>query len=237
MTTQENRGRSAQLAGVFGAAFVTACCLGLPAVISVATALGAGFLLHDEVLFPLFVVFIVPALWGLRISTRHHGYAPPFWLGLVGAAVAAGGFWLLVSGWWPRSIVLYIGLAGLVGGSVWDLVRSRMVPSCAPEPGATAFENGRPNLKRGAAIATAVGLTFIAGYEAVKWASPGAQGADVRCFGINSCKGTTACSTRWNACNGQNDCKGKGWLSVQSEPECTAKGGTPLEKSPASITG
>jgi hypothetical protein len=200
-------------------------------VISVATALGAGFLLHDEVLFPLFLVFIVPALWGLRISTRHHGYTPPLWLGIGGAAVAAGGFWLLVSGWWPHSTVLYAGLAGLVGGSVWDLVRSRMAPSCGPERIAIAPDSSPPNFKRGAAIATAVGLTFIAGYEAVKAVSPGAQEAGVRCFGINSCKGTTACSTKSNACNGQNDCKGKGWLSVQSEPECTAKGGAPLSKS------
>lgn len=237
MTSREDRGRLAQLGGVFGAAFVTACCLGLPAVISVATALGAGFLLHDEILFPLFVLFIVPALWGLRISTRHHGYAPPFWLGVSGAGVAAAGFWLLVSGWWPHSVALYAGLAGFVGGSVWDFVRPRMAPSCAPEAGAAAYGDGRSTLKKGAAIATVVGLTFIAGREAVKWANPGAQEAGIRCFGINSCKGTTACSTRWNSCNAQNDCKGKGWLSVRSERECTAKGGVPLEKSPASIPG
>jgi mercuric ion transport protein len=231
MTQEGSKGRVGQLAGVLGAAFVAACCLGLPAVISVATTLGAGFLFHDEILFPLFLLFIAPALWGLRISTRHHRYAPPFWLGVGGAAVAAAGFWLLVTGWWPHSAVLYVGLGALTAGSVLDLVRSRMVPSCAAETTAVAPQNNGVNFKKGAAIATAVGLTFIAGYEGVKQVSPGAQEAGVRCLGINSCKGTTACSTKSNACNGQNDCKGKGWLSVESETECTAKGGTPISKS------
>jgi mercuric ion transport protein len=231
MTRETSEGRVGQVAGVLGAAFIAACCLGLPAVMSVATALGAGFLLHDEILFPLFILFIAPALWGLRISTRHHEYAPPFWVAAGGGMMAAVGFWLLVAGWWPHSVVLYLGLGGLTAGSIWDLVRSRIVPSCAVQTTAAAPRNSGVNLKKGAAIATAVGITFIAGYEAVKWVSPGAQEAGVRCLGINSCKGTSACSTKSNACNGQNDCKGKGWLFVQSEPECTAKGGTPLSKS------
>ena len=62
-----------------------------------------------------YLVFIAPALWGLRISTKHHKYNPPFSLAIAGAAVAAGGFWLLVTGWWPHPAVLYVGLAGLVG--------------------------------------------------------------------------------------------------------------------------
>ena len=48
----------------------------------------------------------------------------------------------------------------------------------------------------------------------------------VRCMGINSCKGTGACSTAANGCHGANSCKGKGVTMVATEKECTDKKGT-----------
>ncbi len=45
-----------------------------------------------------------------------------------------------------------------------------------------------------------------------------------KCFGINSCKGQTACATATNACAGQNACKGQGWLKA-TKAECDEKGG------------
>jgi hypothetical protein len=48
----------------------------------------------------------------------------------------------------------------------------------------------------------------------------------VRCMGINSCKGTGACSTATNSCHGANSCKGKGVTMVATEKECTDKKGT-----------
>ncbi len=198
---------------------------------SVATAFGAGFLLKDELLFPLFAVFGLLSLWGLRVSTRHHGYEPPFWFGIVGAAQAVAALWLLVSGWWPKTWLLYLGLTALVGGSVWDLARSWVAPAC-PKPSTAAGETERRrNGTRGVAIAAAVGVVFAGGYQAVKLARPAGAHGDVQCFGVNSCKGTTACSTRWNTCNGQNSCKGKGWLRVASERQCRAQGGVLLAES------
>ena len=49
--------------------------------------------------------------------------------------------------------------------------------------------------------------------------------AEVKCSGINSCKGTSACATATSACAGQNSCKGKGWIKA-SKADCDAKGGT-----------
>ena len=51
-----------------------------------------------------------------------------------------------------------------------------------------------------------------------------AKMADVKCSGINSCKGTSACATASSACKGQNSCKGKGWVKT-SKANCAAKGG------------
>ncbi|WP_400766796.1 hypothetical protein [Methylosinus sporium] len=47
----------------------------------------------------------------------------------------------------------------------------------------------------------------------------------VRCFGVNSCRGHSACKSAHNSCKGQNSCKGHGWLPAKSEAACEAQGG------------
>jgi len=75
-------------------------------------------------------------------------------------------------------------------------------------------------------VATTVALLFISGGFAVH-AESNDRPAQVRCFGINSCKGQSFCATAKNECAGQNSCKGQGWLRVSRE-ECSAKGGRVL---------
>jgi uncharacterized membrane protein len=75
-------------------------------------------------------------------------------------------------------------------------------------------------------VATAVALLFISG-GFVTHADNKDSAAQVRCFGINSCKGQSFCATAKNACAGQNACKGQGWLRA-SRQECSAKGGRVL---------
>lgn len=76
----------------------------------------------------------------------------------------------------------------------------------------------------GATLATAAAALFITG-AAMTAAPSGAQSADVKCMGINSCKGHGACKTASNDCKGMNSCKGHGWVPVGSADECTSKGG------------
>jgi hypothetical protein len=54
---------------------------------------------------------------------------------------------------------------------------------------------------------------------------------EVKCAGINSCKGTGACAAAdgSHACGGKNECKGKGWVYVGSAEECEEQGGTVVE--------
>jgi hypothetical protein len=47
---------------------------------------------------------------------------------------------------------------------------------------------------------------------------------NVKCEGVNECKGQGACQGDDNACKGHNECKGEGWIEIPAE-ECTAKGG------------
>ena len=79
----------------------------------------------------------------------------------------------------------------------------------------------------GVAIATAAAALFLSGMSGVAVAAEGAS-ADVHCYGVNACKGTTACKTASNACKGQNSCKGTGWLSMSAD-ECAKKGGKTSE--------
>lgn len=79
----------------------------------------------------------------------------------------------------------------------------------------------------GATLATAAAAMFIAG--AAVTAMPTAAKADVKCAGINSCKGHGSCKGASNDCKGHNACKGQGWISAESESACTGKGGTVLK--------
>lgn len=80
---------------------------------------------------------------------------------------------------------------------------------------------------KGALIATAVAGLFVAGGAAAQ--DGGGTASNVKCLGINDCKGTSACGVPGgHSCHGANECKGKGWISV-SEEECKKKGGTVLE--------
>jgi len=71
----------------------------------------------------------------------------------------------------------------------------------------------------GVALAAAAAAMFtVAPMNASAAEKPG------KCFGVNSCKGQTACATATNSCAGQNSCKGQGWLKM-TKSDCAAKEG------------
>lgn len=107
-----------QLASAFGALFAAACCLGVTAVVSALTAIGAGFLIRDAILIPLYVLFLALSIWLLYRSAKAHGSLAPFWVGLAGAAVALAGLWF-------NPILVYGGLLAIIAGNVADFLRGR----------------------------------------------------------------------------------------------------------------
>jgi uncharacterized membrane protein len=85
---------------------------------------------------------------------------------------------------------------------------------------------------KGTMIAGAVATMFAFGaYAADKAADKAAPAKDdkaaaqVKCTGINECKGKGACAGAGNACAGKNECKGKG-ITKATEADCKAKKGT-----------
>jgi len=220
-----------QFAGLLGAGVAAACCLGISVILSAVSAAGLGFLVHDAYLFPIFIGFVAFSLWMLYRSARKHQNLAPFYLGLSGGVFGAGGLWLMVTGVYPMPWSVYAGLGVLVAGSVWDAVPSRKPAACACE----ASSSEKPSVGRraatGAAVSVAAAAAFYGMYRSVAALAPAANETDIACWGINDCKGQTACTTAVNACTGQNECKGRGYLNVPPKA-CAAKGGVPLKGSP-----
>jgi len=80
-------------------------------------------------------------------------------------------------------------------------------------------------------VAGAAALLLISGAVNAR-ADEKAGSAQVKCLGVNSCKGQGACATAKNDCKGKNACKGQGMMKMSSAAECSSKGGTmaPEEK-------
>ncbi len=76
----------------------------------------------------------------------------------------------------------------------------------------------------GLALASAAATLIVTGMSASGVANAGEKVAQVKCSGINSCKGKSACATATTACAGQNSCKGKGWIKTTAKV-CKDKGG------------
>ena len=84
-----------------------------------------------------------------------------------------------------------------------------------------------PRKAVGFVVAAAVVGMLAAGHQFAGDAKKDA-GKSVKCSGVNACKGHGECGAAdgSHACAGKNECKGKGWVKVKSEEECTKKGGT-----------
>jgi uncharacterized membrane protein len=52
-----------------------------------------------------------------------------------------------------------------------------------------------------------------------------AEGEDVKCYGVNKCKGTGACGGQGHSCAGENKCKAQGYLKMDKETCLKIEGG------------
>ena len=82
--------------------------------------------------------------------------------------------------------------------------------------------------KSGVTIAASAALFAFAAITPSAPAFAAQQAAQVHCYGVNSCKGTSDCKTAHNSCKGMNECKGHGFKSM-TEKQCTAAGGSLTE--------
>lgn len=101
---------------VGGSLFAALCCLGFPALVSLLSAIGLGFLVNDAILILLLIVFLGVAIAGLYSGVRHHHR----WAALImdaASAVITAVFIAIV----PHGVLAGIGIAGLICASLLNV--------------------------------------------------------------------------------------------------------------------
>ncbi|MBI1815409.1 MAG: hypothetical protein HYR72_10555 [Deltaproteobacteria bacterium] len=68
-------------------------------------------------------------------------------------------------------------------------------------------------------LASAVAGILALGAVGTVQAAEG-EGAKVKCYGANKCKGQGGCAGAGHACAGKNACKGQGFSEVESKDAC-----------------
>lgn len=104
--------------GMPGSVFAALCCIGTPALLAFLISIGLGFIINDFILLPLLFFFLFLTGYGLAASKNRHGRKEP--LMLFGASAA-----LIVITVWFSAAGVIIGLAGLVGSTVMNIVYQR----------------------------------------------------------------------------------------------------------------
>ncbi len=103
-----------QFSGPTGSILAGACCLGFAPFLAALSAIGAGFMINDLILIPLFLVFLGITLWSLYASQKRHKHSGPLILGTASAVAAFAALWLFTP-------LAYLALATLFATSVWDM--------------------------------------------------------------------------------------------------------------------
>lgn len=85
-----------------------------------------------------------------------------------------------------------------------------------------------PSRARFAAAAALVAIAVASIGSPARAADGATKEEATRCYGVNTCKGTSLCATAKNDCKGLNSCKGQG-VVVKTPTECKAAGGTLTE--------
>jgi mercuric ion transport protein len=102
--------------GIGGAIFAALCCLGFPALISIVSAIGIGFLVNDAILVPLLVVFLLVTLIGLYLGIRHYCSWLAFAVGAISAIVI-----FIAVGLVSNKLLAIVGIAGLIVASILNV--------------------------------------------------------------------------------------------------------------------
>ena len=52
-----------------------------------------------------------------------------------------------------------------------------------------------------------------------------ASAEEVKCYGVNKCKGSGECGGKGHGCAGKNECGGHGWIKLDKDKCLAIKGG------------
>ncbi len=80
------------------------------------------------------------------------------------------------------------------------------------------------NLRTGLSFAATAALVALSATATPAAAQQG-RNANVHCYGVNTCRGQSACRTAANECRGQNACRGQGFSELTAR-QCRAQHGS-----------
>ena len=112
--------RNLDKVGVFGSVFAALCCLGIPALLSILSAVGIGFVINDAILLPLFVIFLAITIAGLFSGMRHHGSPWALTIGAVSSLIVVGFLFVRFN-----QALVVVGIGGLVFASTLNVLLQR----------------------------------------------------------------------------------------------------------------
>src|SRR5262245_37534660 len=108
------------IGSLFGSFFAGLCCLGFPALLSILSAFGLGFLINDAVVQPMLILFLLMSVFGLVLGMRHHGSPWALIIGVLGAVTAYVFRYVL-----SNNLLAWLGIAGLVIASLLNVFLRR----------------------------------------------------------------------------------------------------------------
>ena len=115
----------AALPGILAAVLPKAACpVCVAAYAGAVSALGLGFLLTDRVLNPIIVGSLALSVVSVAWAARQRRRTLPLYLAVVGAAAIILGRMI-----WSVPLVVYVGMALLLGASLWTLWVRRPQPA------------------------------------------------------------------------------------------------------------
>jgi mercuric ion transport protein len=94
------------------------CCWGTPAIVSLLSAAGLGFLVHNAILVPLIIVFLGMNLWATFNSSKRHERREVLPIAGISALLIFFGFWF-------STVLLGIGVVGIFMASGLDIYFSK----------------------------------------------------------------------------------------------------------------
>ena len=119
--------------GVGGSIFAALCCLGFPALLSLLSAIGLGFLINDAILLPLLAVFLLLTIAGLAMGMRRHRKPWAFVLGILSTVTLA----LFIFPLYNR-VLAGVGIIGLLAAGILNVILHRR---CQIEPAGEHSQN------------------------------------------------------------------------------------------------
>lgn len=106
-----------------GCSLTALCCVGSPSIVSLLSAVGLGFMVHDAILIPLLAVFLGINLFGSYRSSKRHGRREVFPITVISAV-------LIFSGIWISAVVLGVGIVGIFIASGLDFFSKTSQKAC-----------------------------------------------------------------------------------------------------------